>query len=64
MNTMDNYDIYKLAKLDLIEAIKDFRNSMHHTNHTDKDVAYELYDAILEATDGAINPSYGDWMIP
>ena len=61
---MDNNDTYNLAKLDLIEAIKSFRNIMHNTGHKDSDVAYDLYDAILDATDGAINPDYEDWMIP
>jgi hypothetical protein len=56
---MNNTDLHNLAKLDLIEAIKNFRNTWHHLGYTDAEVKYELYDAILDATDGAINIDTG-----
>jgi len=52
---MNNVDLHNLAKADLIEAIKNFRNTWHHLGYYDVDVKYELYDAILDASDGAIN---------
>ncbi|MEN6379118.1 MAG: hypothetical protein ABFD15_06025 [Methanofastidiosum sp.] len=51
---MDNNDIYNLAKIDLVQAIKNFRSTMHHLNYNDADVEYEINDATLEASDGAI----------
>ena len=52
---MNNVDLHNLARLDLIEAIKNFRNTWHHLGHTDSDVKYEFYNAILDASDGTIN---------
>ena len=52
---MNNAEISRLAKEDLIRAIRNFKTTLDHLGHNNADVEYELYDAILDATDGTIN---------